>query len=118
LSDPRTPRYFLSQFALNLANAQLNCFQLEELASGHGGASSPAHRIANVKGMREARLLYSILGSDVESHPRVRSLALCNLANALDESGRWVEAYSYGILPPQFLIQRSVGIRAKRHSVS
>jgi len=93
LGNPRTPSYFLSQFALNLANVQTTIFQLAE-KSGGAEASAPEFRLANVEGLRKARYLYSIIGADIRTHDEIRSRALCNLANSLDESGRWVEAYS------------------------
>ncbi|MEB0201970.1 LA2681 family HEPN domain-containing protein [Cryobacterium sp. 5I3] len=94
LQDAEIPRQLLSQFALHLANAQSAIFQLAEKASGATDGSSPAFRLGNLEGLREARFLYSMIGADLSSHGDVRSRALCNLANSLDESGRWVEAYS------------------------
>ncbi len=39
-------------------------------------------------------MLYRRAGGDLLAPSEVRGRALCNLGNLLDESGRWVEAYS------------------------
>ena len=43
--------------------------------------------------LRDARLLFSVVGYDDQVAGELRGRALCNLANTLDDSGRWVEAY-------------------------
>lgn len=43
--------------------------------------------------LRDARLLFTVVGYDVQVAGELRGRALCNLANTLDDSGRWVEAY-------------------------
>lgn len=43
--------------------------------------------------LREARTLFSLVGYDKTVAGTLRGTALCNLANQLDDSGRWVEAY-------------------------
>lgn len=43
--------------------------------------------------LRDARLLFTTVGYDNQVAGDLRGRALCNLANTLDDSGRWVEAY-------------------------
>ncbi|MBT1669653.1 hypothetical protein KK092_09690 [Curtobacterium flaccumfaciens pv. flaccumfaciens] len=43
--------------------------------------------------LRDARLLFTTVGYDNHVAGELRGRALCNLANTLDDSGRWVEAY-------------------------
>lgn len=43
--------------------------------------------------LRESRLLLAGTGHSSHVEPILRSKALCNLGNALDTSGRWLEAY-------------------------
>lgn len=49
--------------------------------------------IINRKDLRRARRLLADVGNSRREHPELRAMALCNLANELDHSGRWVEAY-------------------------
>ncbi len=43
--------------------------------------------------LRDARFLFTVVGYDSQVAGELRGRALCNLANTLDDSGRWVEAY-------------------------
>jgi len=43
--------------------------------------------------LRQTRLLFAGVGYDRAIDGALRGTALCNLANILDDSGRWVEAY-------------------------
>lgn len=45
--------------------------------------------------LRKARSLFSEIVSSDNSDPKTQSAACCNLANTLDHSGRWAEAYDY-----------------------
>jgi tetratricopeptide (TPR) repeat protein len=94
IADPATPAPFVPQFQYNCANAQINMFQISERADAQTDSSDPTYRIEHIEGLREARQLLATVGDDDTVPGEVRSTALCNLANALDESGRWVEAYT------------------------
>lgn len=50
-------------------------------------------RLAGRDQLRDARLLFADVGYDRSVAGALRGQALCNLANLLDDSGRWVEAY-------------------------
>ncbi|WP_423924025.1 LA2681 family HEPN domain-containing protein [Frigoribacterium sp. 2-23] len=43
--------------------------------------------------LKEARALFFGVGYDASVASELRGMALCNLANLFDDSGRWVEAY-------------------------
>lgn len=50
------------------------------------------HRISDKDRLRRARVELTRAAA-LTAHPRQKGMRLCNLANALDHSGRWVEAY-------------------------
>jgi hypothetical protein len=96
LSDERTPDSLASEAAYNRANGLTELFSIGEAGGCEPGSrsSSPAFRLAHLDGLREPRMLYGRIGANQLAPPEVRATALCNLGNALDESGRWAEAYS------------------------
>jgi tetratricopeptide (TPR) repeat protein len=72
-------------------------FAAEEAGSREPGAAgwpSPAYRLAHLDGLREPQMLYRRIGADQLAPAETRGMALCNLGNPLDDSGRWVEAYT------------------------
>ena len=52
------------------------------------------HRLEHLEDWRLIRSIYSQVGGDIRLPKAYGSRAICNLANVLDESGRWLEAYS------------------------
>lgn len=53
------------------------------------------NRIENRQNLREARRAFFEVGSSEIADRHTRSAAYCNLANSLDHSGRWAEAYDF-----------------------
>jgi LA2681-like HEPN len=96
LDDDGTPDVLIPQAAYNRATGLTEIFGIEEADSHEPPvrSSSPAYRLAHLDGLREARSLYRRVGTDPLVPAEVRGRTLCNLGNVLDESGRWVEAYS------------------------
>jgi tetratricopeptide (TPR) repeat protein len=87
-----------TQAGYNLANALLSVHQIaqsEFLAVPVTKASlrRAPFELRQRDQLRRARGLLAEAGHAEGLSPLVRSSALCNLANTLDESGRWVEAY-------------------------
>ncbi|GAA2351929.1 LA2681 family HEPN domain-containing protein [Dactylosporangium salmoneum] len=54
-----------------------------------------ANRLAHRVQLRKARKLFFEIGTAQGADPHTRSAAYCNLANSLDHSGRWAEAYDF-----------------------
>ena len=97
LDDDETPGPLVPQAAYNRATGLTEIFAAEEACSREPGApdsASPAYRLEHIDGLREPRMLYRRVGSDLLAPPEARGRALCNLGNILDDSGRWVEAYA------------------------
>jgi tetratricopeptide (TPR) repeat protein len=95
--DDSLPPDFRGQARLNQANGLLARYELAERHDPDGsvsGSANPEYRLANMGALRDVRAIYSTVGNDQAVPPECRSMALCNQANALDESGRWVEAYA------------------------
>ena len=97
LHDDEAPATLVAQAEYNRANGLAGIFAAEEASSREPGAAdsaSPAYRLAHLDGLREPRMLYRRVGADRLAPPETRGMALCNLGNLLDDSGRWVEAYT------------------------
>jgi hypothetical protein len=97
LEDDAVPPGLVLQAEYNLANGLSATFEAEEARSqdpDNGAMASPAYRLAHLDGLREPRMLYRRVGADPLAPAATRGAALCNLGNLLDESGRWVEAYT------------------------
>jgi hypothetical protein len=97
--DDTTPIYIVPQARYNEANGMLASFNLAENRSA--GSSATTHLVADLSyRLRKANKLSGVRVclSDVADHPatdpQTRAMAWCNLANVLDDSGRWVEAYA------------------------
>lgn len=90
------PVFLVPQAAYNRANGLLASFQISETADQDSAVltSNPRYRLDHPDGLQEARALFRVVGHDLRAPADVRSRALCNLGNVLDESGRWVEAYA------------------------
>lgn len=91
-----TPALFAPYAAYNRANGLMAIFEIEERSrpDAESGAADPAYRLLHVNRLRPIRELFNLAGYDRLASPELRGASLCNLANMLDESGRWVEAYS------------------------
>lgn len=90
-SDVEVP--FDTQFLYNIGNGLL---ELAQIGMEADIADDPARVTvmgAGKESLRRARRMLQLAGYSEDSPAEVRGSALCNLANALDESGRWVEAY-------------------------
>jgi tetratricopeptide (TPR) repeat protein len=90
---------FAQQCKYNVANANLELAELTLPVGGGARASWEPLVISSRLGAREAlrdvrKQLLDIAEHDA-TDPHTRSAAYCNLANALDTSGRWAEAYGY-----------------------
>jgi tetratricopeptide (TPR) repeat protein len=97
LHDGEAPAALVAQAGYNRANGLAGIFAVEEAGSrepGAADAASPAYRLAHLDGLREARMLYRRVGANRLAPLQTRGMALCNLGNLLDDSGRWVEAYT------------------------
>ena len=97
LHDGEVPAALAAQAEYNRANGLAGIFAAEDADSHEPGAvdsASPAYQLAHLDGLREPRMLYRRVGADLLAPPQTRGMALCNLGNLLDDSGRWVEAYT------------------------
>lgn len=96
LDDDEAPTVLMLQAAYNRANGLAGIFEIKEAGSCLAAISSPScsYRLAHLAGLRESRMLYRGIGADRSLPADVRGRALCNLANVLDDSGRWIEAFS------------------------
>jgi tetratricopeptide (TPR) repeat protein len=97
LHDGEAPAALVAQAGYNRANGLAGMFAAEEAGSpepGAAGSPGPAYRLAHLDGLREPRMLYRKIGTDQLAPAETRGMALCNLGNLLDDSGRWVEAYT------------------------
>ena len=55
------------------------------------------NRLAHREELRQARSIFFEIASSEIADPHTRSASYCNLANCLDHSGRWAEAYDYDL---------------------
>jgi tetratricopeptide (TPR) repeat protein len=96
LNDDETPTVLVLQAAYNRANGLTEIFEIHEAGDCLTAIRSSrcSYRLAHLEGLREPRMLFSGIGADRSVPADVRGRALCNLGNVLDDSGRWVEAYS------------------------
>lgn len=95
-TDESEPFYF--QCLYNLANAMTTVCDLGLPASGSPVQRETmlvANRLSFREELREARRLFLEIASSDVTDAHTRSAALCNLANSLDHSGRWAEAYDF-----------------------
>lgn len=79
----------------NLANSQLSTVDAKSLPT-QGGVSDAGTRVARRWAHRDRlRLVRSgfSTAADLDTEGHTAGMALCNLANTLDHSGRWIEAY-------------------------
>lgn len=84
--------YLRRNLEYNAANGRV----VQHLRAAGTPKDSAAHAEARMRDrdqLREARLLFATVGYDGTVAGELRGMALCNLANQLDDSGRWVEAY-------------------------
>lgn len=98
LFDPTTtPPIFIPQAAYNRANGLQQIFEIKEAASNGEPPvrlSNPTFRLENLGELQPVRVLFDMVGRDPSMPAELHGRSLCNLGNVLDESGRWVEAYS------------------------
>ena len=96
LHDGEAPAALVAQAGYNRANGLAGIFTADDGSREPGvvGWPSPAYRLAHLDGLREPRMLYRRVGADQLAPAETRGMALCNLGNLLDDSGRWVEAYT------------------------
>jgi tetratricopeptide (TPR) repeat protein len=97
--DPATPITLRPHARLNKANGLQLTFSLAENRSA--GTLSEAYlsaavdyRVRKPHKLTEVRACLSEVANDPLTKPQDKSHAQCNLANVLDDSGRWVEAYA------------------------
>lgn len=95
----REPLHY--QCMYNVANATNALCELgfPDVVSGTPRAEwEPAlidNRIETRVELRDVRRAFFEVGSSTRADAHTRSAAFCNLANALDHSGRWAEAYDF-----------------------
>jgi hypothetical protein len=96
ITSERTPEPIAAQALYNVGTGLASIYQMRELTDLEDNADglNPLYRIANTEDLRTIRRVLRDAGHDEYSHAQQRSRALCNLANTLDDSGRWVEAYT------------------------
>lgn len=95
-TTPEQPLHF--QCLYNVANAIVTTCDLGLPAQGtweERASELAENRRANRVELRRARQMFLTVGSSPYADPRTRSAAYCNLANSLDYSGRWAEAYDF-----------------------
>lgn len=83
-------RHLQAQAHYNVANARA---ALAAIGTRNDAGKRQVALWAERRQFLEARRLFSTVGHDGLVDGRTRAMALCNLANALDDAGRWVEAY-------------------------
>lgn len=96
INSDTTPEPIAAQAMYNVGTGLASIYQIREQTHVSDDAEQvdPLYRIANIEDLRKIRVIFRLAGHDECSHPMQRSRALCNLANTLDDSGRWVEAYT------------------------
>lgn len=95
-TTPEEPLHF--QCMYNVANAIVAACDLGLPTAGSWESRVPdivENRRTNRVELRRARRMFLTVGSSTHADPRTRSAAYCNLANGLDYSGRWAEAYDF-----------------------
>lgn len=96
-TTPSEPLYFQCRY--NLANALTSLCDLGLPIAASGEDDWETRRVRNRietrADLQEARRLFFEVGSSEVADHRSRSAAFCNLANILDHSGRWAEAYDF-----------------------
>nr|BFE56488.1 hypothetical protein GCM10020063_010140 [Dactylosporangium thailandense] len=95
-TTPNEPLHF--QCLYNVANALvIECdYGLPSEGSRDTWVSRlVANRLAHRVQLRTTRKLFFEIGTAQGADPHTRSAAYCNLANSLDHSGRWAEAYDF-----------------------
>lgn len=95
-TTPEQPLHF--QCMYNVANAIVIACDLGLPATGVWEDQVPdivENRRTNRVELRRARSMFLTVGSSEHADPRSRSAAYCNLANGLDYSGRWAEAFDF-----------------------
>lgn len=98
-TPPSEPLHY--QCMYNLANAALEICDLGLPAGGTREerlAGIVENRRTNRTVLRDIRGMLNSIGSSPIADPRTRSAAYCNLANCLDHSERWAEAYDFYLL--------------------
>lgn len=99
-NDPSTPLTLALQAQLNQASGLAVLLALAEemnpdvAAANHSWEATIGFRLTHLGQSRPIRTLLESAANNQVLHPVPRSLALCNLANRLDDDGRWVEAYA------------------------
>ncbi|WP_369374460.1 LA2681 family HEPN domain-containing protein [Promicromonospora sp. Populi] len=85
------------QILYNIANAisALADMGLEGGENAETAVHRVANRLDNRAALRAARLYYYEVATSEIADASTRSRAFCNLANSLDHSGRWAEAFDY-----------------------
>ncbi|WP_423494025.1 hypothetical protein IM711_10860 [Microbacterium esteraromaticum] len=89
------------QCMYNVANAALEIYDLGLRSGGTREeqlANIVENRRTNRAALRDVRRMLNFIGSSPIADPRTRSAAYCNLANCLDHSERWAEAYDFYLL--------------------
>lgn len=96
-AEPDSPHAWECRY--NIANSLQEEVDIDAPRAG-GDRSSwepehVAHRVERREALRDARSQLFAISEAGNADSRTRSAACCNLANALDTSGRWAEAYTF-----------------------
>lgn len=94
--SPGQPLFFQLQY--NIANATVTICDLGFPTDALREEWEPKlidNRAANRERLRTVRTQFFEIGTSDVADAQTRSSALCNLANMLDHSGRWAEAYDF-----------------------
>ncbi|GAA2552256.1 tetratricopeptide (TPR) repeat protein [Neomicrococcus aestuarii] len=97
-SDTTSEQPLHFQCIYNVANAIVSVCDLGLPTAGSWedrASELVENRRANRVELRQARRMFLTVGSATNADPHTRSAAFCNLANSLDYSGRWAEAYDF-----------------------
>ncbi|WAL49662.1 LA2681 family HEPN domain-containing protein [Rhodococcus pyridinivorans] len=96
IDDEETPEHVAAEAMYNVGTGQASIYHIRELADiGEDIAElNPSFRLKNIDELRTVRRILRVAGHEEYASAEQRSRALCNLGNTLDDSGRWVEAYT------------------------
>lgn len=95
LSDPLLSSPHAARARYNLANSQLATLNARialEVGAGHEASTMAGLRWDQRDQLRRVRSGFAAAAA-LDDSGRTKGMALCNLANTLDQSGRWIEAY-------------------------
>lgn len=91
-----TPEHIAAEALYNVGTGLASIYRIREEGDldEYAEGPDPLFRLENIDDLRAVRHVLRAAGYDEYASSEQRSRALCNLGNLLDDSGRWVEAYT------------------------